>query len=84
MTTDFLGLLVAVIGIYICLPPAYKAYKTRETAEFSFAMLFLFALPIVLWLVYGVLLGAIHLVIVNAITLLLTFYILRMKIKYES
>ena len=84
MTTDFLGLLVAVIGIYICLPLAYKAYKTRETTEFSFAMLFLFAMPVVLWLVYGVLLGALHLVAANSVTLLLTFYILRMKIKYES
>jgi MtN3 and saliva related transmembrane protein len=84
MTTDFLGLLVAVIGIYNCLSLAYKAYKTRETADFSFAMLFLFAMPVVLWLVYGVLLGAVHLVIVNTVTLLLTFYILRTKIKYET
>ncbi|MCV6636392.1 SemiSWEET family transporter [Candidatus Albibeggiatoa sp. nov. NOAA] len=84
MTTDFLGLLVAVVGIYICLPLAYKAYKTQETAEFSFSMLFLFAMPVVLWIVYGVILGAMHLVAVNTVTLFLTFYILRVKLKYGS
>ena len=63
-------------------PQAAKTWSTRSARDFSLKMLVLFVAGIVLWLAYGLMTGAVPVVLANAVTLLLSSYILVMKLRF--
>ncbi|MGZ5790017.1 MAG: SemiSWEET transporter, partial [Burkholderiaceae bacterium] len=62
------------------LPQAIMTIKTRDTESLSLSMYSLFALGVLLWLVYGIYLSNEAIIVSNAVTLVLAAVILGVKI----
>ena len=76
-----IGVLAAIGTTSAFLPQVWKTVRTKETDDFSFAFLALFATGVALWLVYGVLRKDPAVIGANAITLLLVFVIIGVKVR---
>ena len=77
---DTLGYLAAALTTGSFLPQAWLTFRTRDVSGISLSMYSAFTLGIVLWLGYGLMLGAWPVIIANGITLALAAAILAMKI----
>ena len=65
------------------LPQVIKVYRTRHTKDLSLPMYIIFSLGVLLWTRYGILINSWPIIIANGITLMLSVYILAMKIRYK-
>ena len=81
-TTEAIGLAAALLTTTAFIPQAVKTWSTRSARDFSLKMLVLFVAGVALWLAYGLLTGALPVILANAITLLLSTYILAMKLRF--
>lgn len=78
-----IGLLAGFLTTICYLPQAIKVYETKHTKDLSLPTFLMLTLGIILWLVYGILSSDLPIILANALTLLLSLYILWMKIKYK-
>ena len=78
-----LGIAAGFCTTISLVPQIIKTYRTRHTEDLSLGMFCLLAAGVAMWLVYGVLIEALPIIIANAITFVLCFYIIIMKIKYK-
>ena len=76
---DWIGYAAATLTTAAFVPQAWLTWRTRDVRGISLVMYSVFTLGIVLWLVYGWLLGAWPIVVANAVTLVLALGILIMK-----
>jgi MtN3 and saliva related transmembrane protein len=83
MIDNWLGFAAAMLTTASFLPQAWKTFTTRDVSGISLAMYSAFTLGIVLWLVYGIRIGAWPLIVANAITLMLAGAVLVMKVRIE-
>ncbi len=79
-TTDWLGYAAAALTTLSFVPQAWHTFQTRDVSGISLGMYSAFTLGVLLWLVYGVMLGAWPVIVANLITLALAACILTMKI----
>lgn len=79
---DTLGYLAACLTTSAFIPQAVQVWRTQRTQDLSLGMYLVFTLGVLLWLVYGLVIGAWPVVAANAITLLLALFILAMKVKH--
>lgn len=77
---EWLGFAAATLTTVSFVPQAWMTFRTRDVSGISLAMYGAFTLGIVLWLVYGIRLGAWPLIVANSITLLLAGAVLTMKV----
>lgn len=82
-TSDWIGYAAATLTTASFVPQALHTFRTKDVRGISLAMYSAFVVGILLWLVYGLLLGAWPIVIANAVTLTLAAAILAMKLKYR-
>ncbi len=75
-----LGYLAATLTTCSFLPQAIRIYKTKNTSAISVWMYSIFSAGVFFWLIYGCLIQAWPVVLANGITLLLSLWILWMKI----
>ena len=61
-------------------PQAWKSWRTRDLSGISLPMYVLFTLGVALWLAYGVMIASLPVIVANAITFLLAFLVLWLKI----
>lgn len=80
---DILGSLAGALTTIAFIPQVVKTWKTRSTHDISLIMFSLFSLGVLLWLLYGIALGALPIIIANSITLALAMSILVMKIRFK-
>lgn len=80
---NIFGFLAAGMGIVMFMPQAISVYKTKNTKSLSLLSFTLFTLASLLWTVYGLLLNALPIIIVNVVLLFLNSFIVVMKIKYK-
>lgn len=80
---DILGSLAGTLTTIAFIPQVVKTWKTRSTHDISLVMFSLFSLGVLLWLLYGISLGALPIIIANSITLALAMSILIMKIRFK-
>ena len=78
--TDWVGTAAATLTTLAFVPQAWLTWKTRNAEGISLGMYTIFTLGVALWLLYGVMLSAWPIVVANAITLLLSAFILGMKV----
>jgi MtN3 and saliva related transmembrane protein len=78
-----IGYLAAAGTTISFIPQALKVFKTKSTKDISFGMFLLMTTGVALWLVYGLLINSFPLVAANAVTFILSFYILIMKIRLD-
>jgi MtN3 and saliva related transmembrane protein len=83
MIDEWLGFAAAALTTASFLPQAWITFRTRDVSGISLAMYGAFTLGIVLWLAYGIRIGAWPLIVANAVTLLLAGAVLVMKIRIE-
>lgn len=79
----FIGYLAAVCTTIAFLPQAIKVYKTKHTRDISFLMFLLLNVGLVLWLTYGLMIESIPIILANALTIVMSVYILTIKIKND-
>ncbi|MDX2263863.1 MAG: SemiSWEET transporter [Hyphomicrobiales bacterium] len=78
----WIGGVAAALTTGAFLPQAIRIIRTRETAGISLAMYAVFTAGVVLWLVYGVLIGDIPIIAANLLTLVQSAAILALKLRY--
>lgn len=77
-----IGLVAACLTTAAFAPQVLKAWRTRSTRDLSLGMYLVLASGIVLWLVYGLMIGDAPLILANAVTLVLVSIILYCKIRH--
>ena len=77
-----LGLAAACCTTLAYAPQALKAWRSRSTADISLSMFLLMVTGIVLWLVYGLMIGDLPLIVANGVTLCLAGTILALKLRH--
>ena len=77
-----LGLLAAALTTVSFLPQVIKTIRTRQAKDLSMHMYAVFVFGVVLWAIYGFILGNIPLIAANLVTAVLAGIILFLKIRY--
>lgn len=80
--SELIGYAAATLTTAAFVPQAWLTWRTRRADGVSLGMYSIFTLGIVLWLIYGVLLGSWPMIAANSVTLLLSVFILSMKIRH--
>jgi MtN3 and saliva related transmembrane protein len=79
---QILGFVAAVLTTMCWLPQALKTLQTKDTSGLSLMTQSALTFGVVLWLIYGVLVGDGPLIFANAVTLVFVATILVMKLRY--
>ena len=77
---ELIGYLAAMLTTASFLPQAIKTIKTRDTQSLSLGMYSMFALGVLLWLIYGLYLSNSAIIVANASTFVLASLILGFKV----
>ncbi len=81
---DVLGYIAALFATGSFIPQVWKTWRTRSAEDLSFFMLFLHITGMVLWGTYGFLLGAVPIVVANAVAILLDVALIVLKVRGPS
>ncbi len=84
LSIDTIGYIAAVLTTGSFLPQAWHTFQTKDVSGISLTMYSAFTLGVMLWLAYGLLLGAWPMIVANVITLALAVSILVMKMRYRQ
>jgi len=79
----YIGFFAAFCTTIAFLPQAIKVYKSKSTKDISLYMFLIFTIGVLSWLIYGIIISDLPLIFANAVTLILSFFILIYKIKYK-
>ena len=79
--TDMIGLVAAVLTTISFLPQTLLVLRTGKTDGISLCMYALFTTGVAGWLLYGVLVGALPIILANSVTLALAATILLLKVR---
>ncbi len=82
--TESVGLVAGLLTTTAFIPQVWKIYQTKSGKDISARMFSIFSLGIVLWLLYGILLGSVPLILSNVVTLILSLTILALKVRYRE
>lgn len=78
--SELIGYLAAALTTASFLPQAVMTIRTRDTDSLSLGMYSMFALGVLLWLIYGIYLSNKAIIVANAVTFVLAAVILGFKI----
>lgn len=82
--TDLLGYAAAALTTVSFVPQVLHTWKTRRSAGVSLVMVALFTAGVACWLAYGLILGALPVIVANAVTLALALLLLALKLRFRS
>ena len=82
-SANTLGLLAGALTTVAFVPQVIKIWKTKHAHDISLGMFAIFSTGVLLWLFYGIEIGAMPVIVANAVTLGLSLTILVFKIKYK-
>jgi MtN3 and saliva related transmembrane protein len=86
MTTQYLqeliGMIAGLLTTVAFLPQAIKIWRSKSAKDISLAMFVCFCAGIVLWVIYGFMLGAFPVILANVVTLCIAATILVFKLRY--
>jgi MtN3 and saliva related transmembrane protein len=82
MNVDLIGAVAGTLSTIAFIPQVWRIWRTRSTHDLSLTMYLIFASGVALWFVYGLMLGAVPIIVCNGLTLLLAGTVLAMKIKF--
>jgi|TARA_Y200000002_G_scaffold177374_1_gene146175 MtN3 and saliva related transmembrane protein len=78
---EIIGLLAAFLTTSAFIPQVYKIYKEKKADGISLTMYVILFIGVLLWLLYGILIGSLSIIIANGITALLQLSIIIFKLK---
>ena len=79
----YIGFFAALCTTIAFLPQAIKVYQTKSTKDISLLMFLIFTIGVFSWLIYGLIINDYPVILANAITLILSLFILLCKVKYK-
>jgi MtN3 and saliva related transmembrane protein len=79
----YIGFFAAFCTTIAFLPQALKVYKSKSTKDISLYMFVIFTIGVFSWLVYGIIISDLPIILANAVTLILSLFILLFKLKYK-
>jgi MtN3 and saliva related transmembrane protein len=79
---DAVGTAAAFLTTVAFVPQVLKIWRSRSAKDISLPMYVVFTVGVALWLVYGLLLGAMPIIIANCVTLALAFAVVVMKLRW--
>ena len=82
-SANVLGFIAGTLTTVAFVPQVIKIWKSRHARDISMGTFAIFSLGVLLWLLYGVQLGAVPIILANGVTLLLSLTILVFKLKYK-
>lgn len=82
-SSELVGYIAAIFTTVSFIPQVLLTWKTRRTEGVSLVMYCILTVGIACWLIYGLQIAAMPVIVANAVTLVLTCFILIMKIKYK-
>lgn len=77
-----LGLGAGSLTTLAFVPQVLKTWRSKSGNDISLGMFLLFSSGVLLWLIYGLLIGALSVILANGVTLLLSVAILVLKLRY--
>ena len=80
--TDAIGFLAGALTTIAFVPQALKMYATKSGKDVSARMLMIFSAGVVLWLIYGIMIGSLPVILSNVVTLVLSATIIALKMRY--
>ena len=75
------GLLAGLCTTLSFIPQIAKIYRTRRTQDLSLSTYVLLSVGLLLWVVYGVALNQIAIILPNTIVLVMSLYIIILKVR---
>ena len=78
---DALGYTAALFATGSFLPQVIKTWRTRSAEDLSFAMLCSHIVGMVLWLLYGVMIGSTPVVAANVVAVILDVALIALKLR---
>ena len=76
---ELLGFIAGALSAISFLPQVIKIWRFRSVKDISISMYIIYALSVILWLIYGIIIKSTPLVIAEIITLILVSTILTLK-----
>ncbi|MEQ8715266.1 MAG: SemiSWEET transporter [Cyclobacteriaceae bacterium] len=77
---DYLGLFAGMLTTISFLPQVIKTWKTQSARDLSLEMFLIFCTGVLLWLIYGVIVGNVPIIVSNCLTIMLAGSILYFKL----
>ena len=84
MILEMIGLIAGVLTTAAFVPQVYKTWKSRSAKDLSLGMFLVFVTGVALWLCYGIVLQNTPIIMANAVTLVLTSFLLYFKMTFEN
>lgn len=81
-SVEWVGFLAGTLTTVAFIPQLVQVWRSRSAHDINLGTFCLFSVGVALWLVYGILLGALAVILSNAVTLLLACAILVLKIHF--
>lgn len=82
-SANVLGFIAGTLTTIAFVPQVIKIWKSQHARDISMGTFALFSFGVLLWLLYGIQLGALPIILANGVTLLLSLTILVFKLKYK-
>ena len=79
---SIVGLVAGLLTTVAFVPQVWQVWKSRSARDISLPMYLIFTAGVALWLVYGMMAGAVPVIAANAVTLLLAGGVLAMKLRF--
>lgn len=79
-----LGMAAGGLTTVSFVPQVVKTWRTKSGADISDGMFILFSLGVLLWLAYGIVIGATPIIVANSVTLVLALAVLALKYHYRK
>lgn len=81
--TTLIGLLACFLTTGAFLPQIIKTIKTKDTKSISLSMYIVYVTGVIIWFVYGYMIGEIAILVGNVFSFIFGMIMLIMKIKYK-
>lgn len=78
-----LGLLGGTLTTVSFFPQVFKTWKTKSTKDVSLVMFLLLTVGIMIWIVYGFLIGSLPIIVSNSVSFILSLVILVLKLIHK-
>ena len=78
---ESIGIIAAILTTSAFIPQVYKIYKEKKAQGVSLTMYLIMFVGVLLWLVYGILIGSIAIIIANSVTAILQLFVIIFKLK---
>ena len=84
MIIEIIGYTVAILSALTMLPQIARSIRTKSVEDISFAMLFMYTINTILWIIYGILIGAKPVILADGFACVAGITQLIIKFKYNK